>query len=172
MKMKKFRAAVVQAAPVSGDTGATVEKTIALIREAAARGANIAVFPEAFIGGYPKCANFNIYIGARTLEGRQEFIDYHASAIAVPGPETAKLAEAARETGLYLTIGVIERDGGTLYCTALYFTPDGLAGKHRKLMPTGAERLAGVSVTAQPSTRSTPLGGRWAPSSAGKTICH
>lgn len=139
--MTKFTAAVVQAAPVPGDTRATIDKTIGLIREAAARGANVAVFPEAFIGGYPKGANFNIYIGARTPEGRQEFADYHATAIAVPGPETHDIAEAVRDTGIYATIGVIERDGGTLYCTALYFTPEGLAGKHRKLMPTAAERL-------------------------------
>jgi nitrilase len=139
--MTKFRAAVIQAAPVGGNTQATVEKTVGLIRAAAKRGAQVAVFPEAFIGGYPKGANFNIYIGARTLEGRQEFVDYLASAIAVPGTETDAIAEAVRETGLYTTVGVIERDGGTLYCTALYFTPDGLVGKHRKLMPTGAERL-------------------------------
>lgn len=139
--MPKFIAAVVQAAPVAGDTHATVKKAITLIREAATRGANVAVFPEAFIGGYPKGASFNIHIGARTPEGRQEFADYHGSAIAVPGPETEEIAEATRETGMYLTIGVIERDGGTLYCTALYFTPEGLAGKHRKLMPTAAERL-------------------------------
>ena len=139
--MTKFKAAVIQAAPVGGNTEATVEKTVGLIRDAAKRGAQIAVFPEAFIGGYPKGANFNIYIGARTPEGRQEFADYFAGAIAVPGTETDAIASAVRETGLYTTVGVIERDGGTLYCTALYFTPDGLVGKHRKLMPTGAERL-------------------------------
>lgn len=115
--MTRFRAAVVQAAPVSGNTSATIDKTIGLIREAAALGANIVVFPEAFIGGYPKGVNFNIYVGARTPEGRQEFADYYAGAIVVPGPETANLAEAVREARLFLTIGVIERDGGTLYCT-------------------------------------------------------
>ena len=164
--MTKFRAAVVQAAPVSGDTSATVAKTIGLVREAAALGANLAVFPEAFIGGYPKGANFNIYIGARTPEGRQEFADYHAGAIAVPGPETAELTEAVREAGLFLTIGVIERDGGTLYCTALYFTPEGLAGKHRKLMPTGAERLCwGFGDGSTLDTVATP----WGP--MGAVIC-
>ncbi|TAT82281.1 nitrilase-related carbon-nitrogen hydrolase [Rhizobium ruizarguesonis] len=164
--MTRFRAAVVQAAPVSGDTSATVDKTIGLIREAAALGANIVVFPEAFIGGYPKGANFNIYIGARTPEGRQEFADYHAGAIVVPGPETADLAEAVREAGLFLTIGVIERDGGTLYCTALYFTPEGLAGKHRKLMPTGAERLCwGFGDGSTLDTVETP----WGP--MGAVIC-
>ncbi|HEV7247532.1 MAG TPA: nitrilase-related carbon-nitrogen hydrolase [Shinella sp.] len=139
--MTRFIAAAVQAAPVAGDTAATVEKTKALIREAAGRGADVVVFPEAFIGGYPKGANFDIHIGGRTPAGRQEFADYHAGAIAVPGPETDDVAEVVREVGIHLTIGVIEREGGTLYCTALYFTPDGFAGKHRKLMPTAAERL-------------------------------
>jgi nitrilase len=54
----------------------------------------------------------------------------------MPGPEVDQLASAAREGGVYLVIGVIERDGGTLYCTALFFGPDGLLGKHRKLIPT------------------------------------
>jgi nitrilase len=140
--MTKFTAAVVQAASVAGDKAATVAKTISLIAEARQRGADLAVFPEAFIGGYPKGADFHIYIGARTPEGRQEFASYLANAVTVPGPETQAIGDAARDAQLYVTIGVIERDGGTLYCTALYFGPDGrLLGKHRKLMPTAAERL-------------------------------
>lgn len=164
--MTKFVAAAVQAAPIGGDTVATVEKAKALIREAASRGANVVVFPEAFIGGYPKGASFDIHIGGRTPNGRQEFADYRASAIAVPGPETNDLAEAAREAGIHLTIGVIEREGGTLYCTALYFTPEGFAGKHRKLMPTAAERLCwGFGDGSTLSTVDTP----WGP--MGAVIC-
>jgi nitrilase len=140
--MTKFIAAVVQAAPIPGDKSATIIKTAGLIADAAKRGAQLAVFPEAFIGGYPKGADFHIYIGARTPEGRQDFANYYGNAIAVPGPETKAIGAAAREANIYVTIGVIERDGGTLYCTALYFGPDGaLLGKHRKLMPTAAERL-------------------------------
>lgn len=135
-------AAVVQASPVPNDTAATVEKAIALIAQCGERGANVAVFPEAFIGGYPKGANFEIAIGARTAAGREEFRSYFEQAIAVPGPETESLGAAAHEANLFVTIGVIERDGGTLYCTALFFAPSGeLMGKHRKLMPTAAERL-------------------------------
>jgi nitrilase len=140
--MTKFTAAVVQAAPVAGDKAATITRTTELIAEARKRGANLAVFPEAFIGGYPKGADFHIFIGARTPEGRQEFASYLANAIAVPGLETTAIGQAAGAAEIYVTIGVIERDGGTLYCTALYFGPDGsLLGKHRKLMPTAAERL-------------------------------
>ncbi|AGW95480.1 MULTISPECIES: carbon-nitrogen hydrolase family protein [Cupriavidus] len=140
--MTKFVAAVVQAAPVPGDTAASVNKAAALIAEARQRGAEVALFPEAFIGGYPKGADFHIFIGARTPEGRQEYARYQGRAIRLPGPETDALGQAARDASMYVVIGVIEREGGTLYCTALYFGPDGaLLGKHRKLMPTAAERL-------------------------------
>jgi nitrilase len=140
--MSTFIAAVVQASPIPGDTAASVRKAIELIEEAGRRKANVVVFPEAFIGGYPKGASFHIYIGARTPEGREEFARYWSRAIDVPGAETIEIGRAVRDAGIFLTIGVIERDGGTLYCTALYFGPDGaLLGKHRKLMPTAAERL-------------------------------
>ncbi len=140
--MNKMTASVVQAAPVGGDTAATVTKAVKLIHECAQKGAQIAVFPEAFIGGYPKGANFDICIGIRTPEGRDEFTAYWNCAIDVPGVETATIGEAAREAKLFVTIGVIERAGGTLYCTVIFFGPDGtLLGKHRKLMPTAAERL-------------------------------
>lgn len=127
---------------MGNDTTATLAKAERLIAECGQRGGNVAVFPEAFIGGYPKGANFQVCVGRRTLEGRDEYAAYWARAIAVPGPETQRLGCAAREARLFLTIGVIEREGGTLYCTALFFSPDGvLLGKHRKIMPTAAERL-------------------------------
>jgi nitrilase len=140
--MTKLLAAVVQAASVAGDTPATVSKAVQLIAECGRRGASIVVFPEAFIGGYPKGASFNIFIGARTSEGREEYASYFASAIPVPGVETATIARAAKLAKAFVAMGVIERDGGTLYCTVLFFSPDGeLLGKHRKTMPTAAERL-------------------------------
>ncbi len=79
---------------------------------------------------------------------------------AVPGPETAIIGEAARESQVFVTIGVIEREGGTLYCTALFFGPDGaLLGKHRKLMPTAAERLCwGFGDGSTLTTVDTPWG--------------
>ncbi|TWC67366.1 nitrilase-related carbon-nitrogen hydrolase [Herbaspirillum sp. SJZ099] len=140
--MTKMTACVVQASPVAGDTIATIAKAAGLIAECARKGAQLAVFPEAFIGGYPKGASFDIRIGMRTPEGREEFAQYYKCAVDVPGPATKALGEAVREAGIFLTIGVIERAGGTLYCTVLFFGPDGrLLGKHRKLMPTAAERL-------------------------------
>lgn len=140
--MSTLKVAVVQAAPIPGDTPATIEKVASLIANGGRTGVQLMVFPEAFVGGYPKGANFDIHIGGRTPVGRAEFARYHGCAIAVPGPETNAIGAACREAGVYLTIGVIEREGGTLYCSALYYSADGsLLGKHRKLMPTAAERL-------------------------------
>jgi nitrilase len=165
--MIKFTVAVVQAAPVGGNTAATVTKAARLIADAEKRGAKIALFPEAFIGGYPKGADFHIFVGARTPEGRQEYADYWARAIEVPGSETEAIGNAARDSRIFVTIGVIERDGRTLYCTALFFGPDGtLLGKHRKLMPTAAERLCwGFGDGSTLSTVPTP----WGP--MGAVIC-
>ena len=138
----KLIAAVAQTATVMFDTAATVAKAETLMAEAAARGAQVLVFPEAFIGGYPKGADFHIFIGARTPEGRQDFLKYYEAAVALDGPEIAQLAQAAGTHKLYVCVGIIEREGGTLYCTAVYLGPEGtVLGHHRKLMPTALERL-------------------------------
>jgi nitrilase len=140
--MPRLTVAVVQAGTEGADTDATLAKAERMIAECGRRGAKVAVFPEAFIGGYPKGADFQICVGMRRPATRDEFLAYAGRAIAVPGPETERLGAAAREAGLFLTIGVIEREGGTLYCCALFFGPDGtLLGKHRKTVPTAAERL-------------------------------
>jgi nitrilase len=137
-----FTAAVVQMASFPTDPMATAEAAAARLREAAAQGARLVVFPEALIGGYPKGASFGAPIGMRKPEGRAAFARYHAAAIDLDGPEVACLAEATAETGTFAVIGVIERDGATLYCTVLYLDgAKGLVGKHRKLMPTAGERL-------------------------------
>ncbi len=136
------RAAVVQAGAVPFDSDACVDKAVRLVGEAAAQGARVVVFPEAFIPGYPKGLNYGLVVGARDPVGREEFRIYLEAAIPVPGPHTRRLGEAAKRHGVHLVIGVIERDGGTCYCTVLFFGPDGqLQGKHRKLMPTALERM-------------------------------
>jgi nitrilase len=121
---------------------ATAEKVVTTLRQTAAGGARLVVFPEALLGGYPKGASFGAPIGMRRPEGREAYRRYHAAAIDLDGPEVAMIAAVTAETGQFVVIGVIERDGGTVYCTALYFDGEkGLIGKHRKLMPTAAERL-------------------------------
>lgn len=137
-----FVAAVVQMASNPNDPLATAQAAAAKLREAASHCAKLVVFPEALIGGYPKGASFGAPIGMRKPEGRAAFARYHAAAIDLDGPEVAVLIEACAETEAFAVVGVIERDGATVYCTALYFDGDkGLVGKHRKLMPTAAERL-------------------------------
>ena len=136
------RVAVVQASPVVGDTQATVEKAESLIRDAGAGGAAVAVFPEAFIGGYPKGSSFDTVVGTRTEAGREEYRQYVDAAVDLEGSEVAALIEASRDAGVFVVMGLIERHGNTLFCTAALIDPEkGLVGKHRKLMPTASERL-------------------------------
>src|SRR3981081_855466 len=138
----KFRAAVVQAAPAAFDRARTLDKLGGLVEKAARQGAELAVFPEAFVSAYPKGLDFGAVVGRRTREGRDHFRRYFDSSIEVPGPDVDRMAKMAREHHLQIVVGVIERDGGTLYCTVLFFADDGrFLGKHRKLMPTAAERL-------------------------------
>ena len=136
------RAAVVQAGAIPLDADAGIDKAVRLIGEAAGRGAKVIVFPEAFITGYPKGQNYGLVVGARDARGREEFRLYLDAAIDVPGPGTRRLGEATAAHAVFVVIGVIEREGGTCYCTVLFFGPDGtLLGKHRKLMPTALERM-------------------------------
>jgi nitrilase len=138
----KVKVAVVQAAPVLFDREATVEKTCRLTAEAAAQGAKLILFPEAFIPAYPRGLSFGTVVGSRSPQGRDTWQAYWSNAVDIPSPATEALGVAARQAKAHLAVGVIEREGGTLYCTTLYFNPDGeLVGKHRKLKPTAAERL-------------------------------
>ena len=138
----RFTAAVVQSSPVVFEAKATLAKVRDLTADAAQQGAKLVVFPEAFVSAYPKGLDFGARVGLRTPKGRDDFRRYFDSAIDVPGWATERLSRTAKESGVYLVIGVIERDIGTLYCTILFFAPDGtFLGKHRKLMPTAMERL-------------------------------
>ena len=139
---KTFIAAVVQAAPVAFRPAATLSKAVELAGRARASGAELAVFPEAFLSAYPRGQDFGAVVGSRSEAGRDMFLRYWESAIDVPGPITDGLSEMAGDLSLDIVIGVIERGGGTLYCSVLFFSPEeGLYGRHRKVMPTGSERL-------------------------------
>ena len=140
------RVAVVQAAPALFNREASLDKVRQLAAQAAAGGAQLILFPEAFIPAYPRGLSFGTRVGSRSPAGRHTFERYWANSVEVPGPAADCLAEIAKQVGAYLVVGAIERDSqasrGTLYCTLLYFGPDGcLLGKHRKLKPTAAERL-------------------------------
>jgi nitrilase len=136
------RVAVVQAASAPFDPAATIAKADSLLASVAAGGAELAVFPEAFVGCYPKGTGFGAVVGRRTGEGRDLYRRYFEASVALDGPEVAQLLDASARHGVFVVVGVIERLGATLYCTALMVDPSaGLLGIHRKLMPTGTERL-------------------------------
>jgi nitrilase len=136
--------AAVQACPIFLDRDATLDKAARLIAEAGAAGANLAVFPEAFVSGYPVWAWFVPAGHTRPL--RDLYARFVASAVSVPSAATDHLCRAAKSAGVAVAIGVNERNteasGTTVYNTLLYISADGtIIGKHRKVMPTGGERL-------------------------------
>ncbi|KAJ8130475.1 hypothetical protein O1611_g3156 [Lasiodiplodia mahajangana] len=130
---KTVRIAAVQAAPVSFNLEKSLEKLTRLTAEAVKGGAELVVFPEAFLSAYPWRYAFDATIGAREPRGREWYRKYYESAVAIPSPAVDILAEAARTHNVYLEVGIIEKEGGTLYCTALLFGRDGtILLKHRK----------------------------------------
>jgi nitrilase len=134
--------AALQIGSLPEGTAATVEAVLAFEGEIQAAGADLVVLPEALLGGYPKGAQFGTHLGYRTPEGREAFARYYDAAVDPDGPEIAALAGLADRTGATLVAGVIERAGSSLFCTALFLAPgEGLVARHRKLMPTGTERL-------------------------------
>nr|WP_319484337.1 nitrilase-related carbon-nitrogen hydrolase [uncultured Cohaesibacter sp.] len=140
--MSKHRVAVVQSGTTLFDTPKTLDRMEALCREAGVAGAELMVFPEAYIGGYPKGLDFGARVGTRSDEGRDDYLRYWKSAIEEGGAECDAIGSFARQNKAYIVTGVIERAGGTLYCSVFFFGPDGkYLGKHRKLMPTASERL-------------------------------
>jgi nitrilase len=140
--MTRHRVAVIQAGSSLFDTPRTLDRMAAHCEAAARDGVELAVFPEAYVGGYPKGLDFGARVGSRTQTGRDDFLRYWQAAIDVPGPECTRIGQFAKQMKAHLVTGAIEREGGTLYCSALFFGPDGaLLGKHRKLMPTASERL-------------------------------
>jgi nitrilase len=132
--------ACVQAEPVLFDRAATIERIGELAAEAAGNGARLILFPEAFIPAYP--SNRWVQFLSAGSEGKPVYAKLARESLEVPGPDTDRLGEIAREHGLWLAVGANELAGGTIYNALLVFGPDGeLALHHRKLMPTNHERL-------------------------------
>ena len=139
-----LKVAAVQAAPVFLDRDATVEKACGLIAQAGREGASLVVFPESFIPAYPDWV-WAVPAGEGSLLS-ELYVEFAANAVDIPGPSVERLGQAARQAGLYVAMGVSERNreasGASLYNTLVYLDPEGnLLGKHRKLVPTGGERL-------------------------------
>ncbi len=140
--MKQRIIAALQVGSELKGTAATLEKILAYEAQIRQADCDLLVMPEALLGGYPKGADFGTRVGYRTAAGREEFLQYWREAVDLDGPEVAAVAELAKTCNTAIVIGVIERSGATLFCTALFISNQGaLLAKHRKLMPTASERL-------------------------------
>ena len=123
-------------------TAETIDALLARRSELIDARPDLLVLPEALLGGYPKGADFGVRLGYRTPPGRDAFRRYWEQAVELDGPEVAAVGEMAAAVGTTIIAGAIVREGATLQCAALHFSPDGqFAGHRRKLMPTAAERL-------------------------------
>ncbi|MBQ2867232.1 MAG: carbon-nitrogen hydrolase family protein [Firmicutes bacterium] len=137
------RIALVQAEPILFDKKACLDKTVQLIKEATDQKAELIVFPELFIPGYPIGMNFGFSMGKRTEAGRQDWMRYYNASLLAGGEEFQLLTELVKSLGVYVSLGFSERDeiSGTLYNSNVIFEPDGSYKVHRKLKPTGSERV-------------------------------
>ena len=142
--MKQVNVAVVQASPALFDLEAGIQKVSHYTSEAARNGAELVLFPEAYLPGYPWGMSFGTIIGNRKAEGRDQWLWYWQHAVMENGPAMKQLGEIANQNNVFLVVGVIEKElkSDTLYCTIVYFNPDGqLIHKHRKIKPTASERI-------------------------------
>lgn len=134
-KIKQFKVAAVQMAPVQNNTDATIDKVVDYVKEAAEAGAKVIAFPEAIIPGYP----WWIWMDS-PIVGMDLFCELYDQAVEIPSPQVSRLSQAAKDAGVYYCVSVTEKDGGSLYLTQLWFSPEGdLMGKHRKMKATSNE---------------------------------
>lgn len=140
--MKQKVIAALQLGSETGGTAATLEKILSFEKTIKESACELLVMPEALLGGYPKGADFGARVGYRTSAGREDFLQYWQQAIDLDGAEVSALAGLAKTCNTAMVVGVIERGGSTLYCTALFLSGRGeVIAKHRKLIPTASERL-------------------------------
>nr|AOR51695.1 nitrilase [Phaffia rhodozyma] len=138
----KIKVSVAQCGTAGYDVDKTLDRMEGYVQEAKAVGSQLVLFPEAFVGGYPKFESFGAVVGTRSATGRQTFAAYHKAAITIPGPANTRIEDIARRSGVFIITGLIEKDGGTLYCVVGFYSPtEGLVYKRRKLMPTASEKL-------------------------------
>jgi nitrilase len=140
----KIKVCLIQDSPVFFDKEKTIVKVKQLTKKYAKQGCNLIVFPESFIPGYPRGFSFGAKIGSRTNEGRNLYSEYYNNSIDTESEDLRKLEHLSKTENVYLVIGVTEKENtnGSLYCSMLYISPtDGLLGVHRKIKPTGTERI-------------------------------
>ena len=140
----KVNVCLLQESPIFFDKDGTIDKVANLVQSHAQAGSQLIVFPESFIPGYPRGFSFGAVVGSRTDAGRAHYAEFRRQSIDLDGPDRKRLEAIAKDNNVWVVIGVTERQArtGTLYCSTLYLSPeDGLVGVHRKLKPTGTERL-------------------------------
>lgn len=140
----KVKVCLIQDSPVFFDQEKTIQKIEALVRTYAKQGCELIVFPESFIPGYPRGFSFGAKVGSRTDEGRKLYQEYHKNSLDIESDALTRLEKLAKTENVYLVIGATEKQqlSGSLYCSMLYISPtDGLLGVHRKIKPTGTERI-------------------------------
>lgn len=160
----KLASAQVHTLATTEETLEALEQTV---RNAARKDVDLILFPEAYLGGYPRTCGFGSVVGSRDASGRDQFLHYFKAAVdlgdtppgagedwvnrTLPLPREhtrrgdgtrERLEQIARDTGVFIVTGLVEKAGGTLYCGVVYVCPKfGIIGKRRKVMPTGSERL-------------------------------
>jgi len=148
----KIKVAVVQDAPKFFNKEATLQKIELIAKQQAKEGCDLIVFPESFIPGYPRGFSFGASIGSRTDLGRQHYADYYNNSFDLESDDLTRLETLSKEQNSYIVIGVTEKQqtNGSLYCSMLYISPtQGLLGVHRKIKPTGTERLVWAEAGAE-----------------------
>lgn len=143
MEFHKFKAATVQTSPVFLNVEKTIDKAISFVKEASANGAQLIAFPEVFVAGYPY---WNWIM--TPVQGSAWYEKLYKASVAVPSPEIDRICQAAKENNIHIVIGINERGDsyGEIYNTNLIIDNHGnLIGKHRKLVPTWAEKLTWTS---------------------------
>lgn len=140
----KVKVCLIQESPVFFDLEKTIQKMEGLVQTYAQHGCELIVFPESFIPGYPRGFSFGANVGRRTEEGRKLYAEYHKNSLDIESSALQRLEKLAKSEKVYLVFGATEKQetNGSLYCSMLYISPtDGLLGVHRKIKPTGTERI-------------------------------
>ncbi len=162
MKLPTVKVGVVQATPAFFDLEKSIAKVVDWIEKGQAAGCQLLLFPESFLPGYPRGLRFDAIVGRRTEASRDTWLDYWQNGVDVQLGVLRPIQEAIKKSGVFVALGVTEREslGGSLYCSLLYFAPDGsLLGSHRKLKPTGLERYVWAEGDGRSlHTYDTPLG--------------
>ena len=140
--MTKYSIAAIQAAPLLFDIDETLARFSHWLDAAKSAGADLAVFPETFLGGYPKGVDFGARVGSRNAEGRELFRLYYENAFARNGDAFGKIRAMVKDAGINIVVGLVEPVGDTLHCAAATLNRDGeIVGWRRKLQPTAMERI-------------------------------